>query len=176
MLADDQGPVTSEPVSPLSAGVELAPNYEALMAIIRARKAELGMTDAALESLSGLPQGYVGKLLGPQRQKHFGRFSFFLVINALGLALQMRMVLIEDAKALAENAPHWTKRKAPPAKPLSRSVVIADFHGFMRRLGRRGGKARTAALSPEQRQRIAQLGGRARWAKNKNSVAAPSPR
>jgi hypothetical protein len=65
----------------------VADDYEVLLAAIRRRKDELGFSFAELDERSGLPDGYVSKLLGPSRIKNLGPLSLGLMLEILGLRL-----------------------------------------------------------------------------------------
>jgi hypothetical protein len=47
-------------------------DYPGLVGALRRRVVELGTTITAVDQLSGLPDGYVGKLLAPRMPKHMG--------------------------------------------------------------------------------------------------------
>ena len=134
-------------------------DYDGMIAVVKSRMIELGITNDTLELITGLPDRYVAKLLS--KSKNLGPMSFGVIVQGLG----MKLAAIEDHAATQKMRSRWKHRKkaAPIAKPLSSMTIIPDFNSFMRRLGKRGGKARTANLSPTKRRRIARLGGLARW-------------
>src|ERR1035437_2143164 len=138
-------------------------NYDELLGVVKARMIEVGITNDTLELITGLPDRYVAKLLS--KSKNLGPMSFGVIVQGLG----MKLAAFEGPAATQKMRTRRKHRKkaAPIAKPLSSTTIIPDYNGFMRRLGRRGGKARTAKLSPTKRRRIARLGWLARWQREK---------
>jgi hypothetical protein len=60
---------------------------------------------------------------------------------------------------------------APRKRPGKNRVTAADVARVMRALGKRGGAARTEALSATRRRAIAKKAARARWARVKAAEA-----
>src|ERR1035437_4934735 len=50
-------------------------DYDEMIGALRARMAELGVTNETIGAIAGLAGGYVGKLLGPSRIKNLGPLS-----------------------------------------------------------------------------------------------------
>jgi hypothetical protein len=84
-------------------------NYEQLLQAIRNRRDTLLVTHHTLDALSGLPDGYVSKLLCDPPMKHLGAISFGSVLGVLGL----RLVVEVDDEALAKVRARLVKRKRP---------------------------------------------------------------
>lgn len=145
-------------------------DYDGMIAALRARMTEIGVTNETMDALTGLQSGYVGKLLGPSQIKRIGPVSMGLLMQGLAI----KFVMIEDETLLEEMRERWKMReKAKPlAKPLSSNGSISDFKGFLRRLGRKGGKARIKRMSRGERRRIAARGGKERWRKARRSKRA----
>ena len=92
-----------------------------LIAALRARKDELELSNAVVDELSGMTDGYFDKVAGPSRIKTLGLCGLMAIAGALGLAVQL--VPDPDAKV----AGRWERRqivcvRANPAsvKPPSR--------------------------------------------------------
>lgn len=78
-------------------------DYRGLVEACRARAAELSVSRSEIDRLSGLPDGYAGKLLGKddgkpgRKNKRMWPRSLELMLSALGL----KIILIEDEAATA---------------------------------------------------------------------------
>src|SRR5258708_14549485 len=105
--------------------------YRGLVEVCRQRADELAISRNEIDRLSGLPEGYSGKLLGNGNAKNPKRIwpvSLEAILQTLGL----KLILIEDeaatARTLARRAPvqqhqqrfgdaHWRNQKLlPPPK------------------------------------------------------------
>ena len=64
-----------------------ADDYGELVNALRKRKAALSLSGDEIEQRSGLPAGYIGKLLGPSRVKVLGPLSLGLMLKTLGLRI-----------------------------------------------------------------------------------------
>jgi hypothetical protein len=80
-------------------------DYRTLVETCRARAAELELSRAEIDRISGLPEGYSGKLLGnagtlpgpSKKKKKMWPTSLELMLGTLGL----KMLLVEDEAATA---------------------------------------------------------------------------
>lgn len=144
-------------------------SYDTLIEALRRRKAMLGMTHAALDDLTGLQSGYVGKLLGPAGIKTLGPMSFDVILEALAV----KLVLVEDVEAAKRMVSRWEKRERPPAKvgipsmAFVRRKFAPTIQGFLRRKRVKGGQNRWKGVSKEERSRIARKGARERWRRHR---------
>jgi hypothetical protein len=143
----------------------VARSYDELHQILRARKDELNVSCITLDEAAGFTPGHASKLLAPRPLKRLGPLTLGLMLQALGLQL----IVVEDAEALKRIRPKLVPRevKVPMLAyswghqlGTSRRVVSKRF---IRRLARKGGKARAQRLTPVQRSRIAKDAARARW-------------
>jgi hypothetical protein len=99
----------------------IAYQYEDLIELIRLRVAELGVTQAAVDRLTGLPDQYAGKLLSRPPRKRLGVLSLGCVLSALGLTicvcedpaqtLKIRPRLELRRRSLSSSQ-HWRKHSA----------------------------------------------------------------
>jgi len=138
-------------------------NYDELIEALRARVAELGITNATLEVITGLPDGYVAKVLGAGRTRNLGALSFGLIFQGLGL----RFAVFEDAAATEKMRPRWTQRKkAPPLVAMARIPPRATWL-FTPRSGRKAAKARAEKLSPDMRRAIGLNAIQVRWGRHR---------
>lgn len=88
-----------------------APTYDDLVQLIAQRAAELGLSHNAVDDLSGLPSGHIGKLAA--HTKNIGFSSLYLVLPVVGF----RLALIPDD----ELAKKYTSRVVPRNAKQSRT-------------------------------------------------------
>jgi hypothetical protein len=70
-------------------------SYEQMLAALRARVNELQINGERFDEYSGLPRGYLSKLIGARPIRRLGMASFGPVLAGLGL----RLLVIEDQGA-----------------------------------------------------------------------------
>jgi hypothetical protein len=134
-------------------------NYDGIIAVVRGRMRERGITNATLEHIAGLPDGYIAKLLGASRIKNLGPNSFDGIVQGLG----MKLIAVEDAKATEKMRPRWTQReKALPLLAMVRTPPRATWL-FTPRSGREAAKARAKKLSATERRAIGLNAINERW-------------
>lgn len=148
-----------------------AKTYDDLIEVYRARIAELGVTYATVDDLSGLQSGYVGKILGDGRVKALGPLSMGL----LNTTLAIKFVVVEDPVTLLQMAQKWELRIRPASMPSRAStramerfkpIVTQALNSERAALG---GRARALKLTPARRRAIAKRAARARWRRSKQS-------
>lgn len=81
-------------------------SYSDLVDVLRRRKQELDIAFATIETISGLQDGYVSKLMSPRPSKLFGELSLTLILETLCL----RIIVVEDDEALARLRPRLVPR------------------------------------------------------------------
>jgi hypothetical protein len=115
-------------------------DYAGLRLALRQRVEQLNVSRNCLDSVSGLPSGYVGKILSPYGKKRIGGMSLGLLVRAAGLkmtliddpdasdnvsalamdhllkAARLKMVLVEDQEALARVQSMYELRQAKQAR------------------------------------------------------------
>jgi hypothetical protein len=134
-------------------------DYDEMIGALRARMAELGVTNETIGAIAGLAGGYVGKLLAPSRIKNLGPLSLGLMLQSLGL----KLIVVEDAETSAKMRPQWAQRKkAAPLVAMARTPPRATWL-FSSRSGRRAAKARAEKLSASERHAIALNAITVRW-------------
>jgi hypothetical protein len=89
-------------------------SYDDLLATLRARRDELDIANEIIDEIAGLTRGHASKLLGHRPSKFFS-FISWSVFEALG----MRVIVVEDAQALAraQRRSAWRKRQQTQALP-----------------------------------------------------------
>ena len=84
-------------------------DYNGQWSAIRARVEALGITRLEFDHLTGLQEGYSGKLLGAAQRRRFGKESLGATLGGIGC----KLVLIEDPEATAKIMARAQKRKLP---------------------------------------------------------------
>jgi hypothetical protein len=87
--------------------------YGDLLAALRDRRDELGITIETLDAVTGLAQGHVGKLLAVPPFKRLGPLSLEYVLGGLAL----KLTLSEDAEQLERVRPMLQKREVKDWRP-----------------------------------------------------------
>ncbi len=83
--------------------------------------------------------------------------------SSIGDPAQNALRVVEEA--IGEPLKQETKKPIPfPSRPKKKNPAAVALGKLG---GKKGGKARAAKLSPEERKAIAQRAGKARWAKEK---------
>lgn len=146
-------------------------DYDGMIAAIRARMTEIGVTNETMDALTGLQSGYVGKLLAPTRIKNLGPQSFGLMLQSLGLKL---IVVVDDVTS-AKMQERWNKReKAAPIRAMA-SIPRATWL-FTSRSGRRAAKGRAEKLSQKHLSKLGRKAVRSRWREERRKRALRAER
>jgi hypothetical protein len=166
-MADDPGKksiaIDGVPIGQL---FETLADSDDVVAALRARMAYVGVSYGLVEELAGMSEGSLGKYLSPLQVKRMTITSLLRICEPLGL----RAMLYVDPKLVARMKPLWGMRdeRRVRAKRLP-SIGPAQMRRVLKpvaaELGRRGGIARQAMLSAEQRREIGRLGAARRWHK-----------
>lgn len=136
--------------------------YEALVAQMRSRRIELGLSQLAVDARAGLPDGYTAKceamLTNPNARnaRGIGRESLPLLLGALGLEL----------------AAHAKSSLASKSQNETIALLLTSTRKAMSDRGRKGGELRMAKIPPAKRRAIARKAARARWEKHRKEKAA----
>ena len=133
-------------------------DYDGLIAALRARMAELGVTNETIGAIAGLAGGYVGKLLAPSQIKNLGPLSLGLMLQSLGL----KLIVVEDTETTAKMRPRWTQREKALPLAMVRTPPRATWL-FTTRSGRKAANARAEKLSANERHTIALNAITVRW-------------
>jgi hypothetical protein len=96
-------PVIAQPVAPPSIEIHGRPlarieDYDGLWNAVRSRYDAMGITRMGADTLSNLPDGYTGKLLGAAQVRKIGLHSLERVLEGTGCFL----VLVEETEASAK--------------------------------------------------------------------------
>lgn len=156
-------------------------DYAELIAALRARAKELELSRQAIDAISGLADGYAGKLFAPVPIKGLGPISLGPILGALGLFI----VLFEDAELLARYAARRSQKTGGPGGRPAGQAMLANrrrkgwallplvtdpkFQKTMR-------CRQLATQGYEERKRIAKKAAKARWRKKRAPRRRPSVR
>jgi hypothetical protein len=166
-MADDPGKksiaIDGNVVGELFATLE---NSDDVVAALRARMAYVGVSYGVVEELADMPEGAIGKYLAPLQVKRLSITSLLRISRALGV----RAVLYVDAALSRKMQRQWIRRDlgkvhARRLPTLGQAQLKRILKPAAAELGRRGGRARQAMLSAEQRREIGRLGAQRRWHK-----------
>jgi hypothetical protein len=111
-------------------------SYDALIATIRLRLAEVGAPLENVSALAGLPDRYISKIINPARSKILGRISLDCILAVLGI----RLIPVVDDVAFA---------------PLQARLKPARFH----RWNLEPPSPHDAAIAREMKIRVDDIGG-----------------
>jgi len=146
----------------LSAVFATVNDHNALLAATRRRVDELELPHQIVEDLAGLQSGYLSKVLADPPPKRMGAFTSFLILQALGLDMQ----LVENPQAMERLRPRFEKRKLRrKIRPAGRIVELTP--DFYKRISRMGNEARRK-LPPEKLSEIGRTAVNARWRRHRD--------
>lgn len=115
-----------------------------LVACIKARRVELGLSQLALDDLAGLPSGYTGKLESDPARKNYRGVGYVALPLLLG-ALGIKMAVVKPANG------RGSKRCFEGRKPIAFSALKPyQKNSLMAERGRKGGLSRWKKLTPDQ--------------------------
>jgi hypothetical protein len=152
--------------------VAVCRDHSELMKAIRERIKQLNITLESLEEAAGLPSRYCPKILAPVPIRRVTPYTTFLLLQALGL----RVELVEDADAMEKYTNKLAKirNKQPMRRGGTHEPIRFELGpDFYRRISRLGNAARSAKLSPEQRMLIARRAADARWRRVRDQQSKP---
>jgi hypothetical protein len=145
-------------------------SYDELLAALRARAHELDVSRETLDAITGLQNGYSGKLLSAVPVKTLGRISMGPMLTAMGVAL----VVIEDLETLQRMEKRLKKRACAVVIENAGTGMPAQKHSRRRRylpfkgnpdLARAMRAKQIASTSERERKRQARVAAKARWRK-----------
>ena len=141
-------------------------DYDGLIAALRARIDEIGVSYDDLETLCGFTRGHLSKILGPVRVKNIGLQTLLILIG--GLALRFR--LEPDLEAAQAMAHRWERRDELRRRLGIRKRFSPEVRAkIMSEIGRMGGAVpKRFRMTDKQRSRIAKRNIRKRWEKRRN--------
>jgi hypothetical protein len=135
-----------------------ATDHDQLVAILRARKAALELSDTLVDEIAGLTTGHCQKILGAKPTKTLGRISLSALLGALGVKL---VVVVDPDSKIARR---WQRRAAGMVHPTLHTIGQARPI-ILSRAGRKAALARWGRSTPELRAVTVAALNRARAAK-----------
>lgn len=129
-------------------------DYASFVALLRARKAELGLSDLVLDDLAGLAGGHSQKVLGPAMVKTIGGLTFTALLDALGLS---GTLYADPAKAAHLAADRRREARVRATQPVGRAAIARARPAVMTELSRQANKVRWKGATPEQRRAVGQF-------------------
>jgi hypothetical protein len=135
----------------------------------RARKEQLGISNAAIEELLLMAAGTCDKYLGPTRSASLTWRVTEDVMTLFGVELVMRVNPELEAK-MCGRLERREERNVRQQRRLSRQLMEVATSQFYARLSKLGNEARKAKLPPEARSNIARAAARARWQRHRAAV------
>jgi hypothetical protein len=141
-------------------------NRDDLVELLRARKAQIGLSNAYVEHALHMGAGGCDKLLGPSRTKGLSLLVAFDLVELFG----GRLVFQVDPDTEARIGKRWERRDEAQVRRCSRvsmRLVEACRPTVLRELTSRAGKARLTKMTAAARKRIAKLAAKARWSRRK---------
>jgi hypothetical protein len=145
-------------------------DYNGLIEALKARQAEIGITNATLEALTGLQPGYVGTLFGSSRGRSLGGTSFGLLLGGLAL----KLIVVEDLDAARRMEKRWEQRIRPLVLNggQHKPVEIKFTRRHMRKIAKKAVAARMEKMTPAKRRRVARKAAKSRWKQHRAKLAA----
>lgn len=145
-------------------------SYLGLVAAVRARLLELGISYATLDELAGWTDSYATKLLGEEPIKYFGPMSFDAVLGSIGVDVAF---IHNEAKVqrLRAHRNFVPRKRAPNRVPIGGKqeyIVRRVTRENMRQISLLAAEARRLKISPARRKKIAQKAARARHKLGRN--------
>jgi hypothetical protein len=145
-------------------GIEIR-NYDDVLAVLLARKNELGLTHELVEEITGITRGHFDKIFGPTRQKRMGWLVFSLMLPALGVKLRAE---VDEPQAALMRA-RWEKRNEKQIRVRSPAFDKVLFELAKLEVFKEMAQRRALVLTASRRSAIARRAIRARWKKHRRS-------
>jgi hypothetical protein len=136
-----------------------------LVEAFRARKEQLGLSNAEVEAQLLLAGGVYDKYLGPSRTKQLLPQLVDDLMTLFGVELVLRVPELE-AK-MSARLERRDERAVRPHRRLSKKLLELARAQLMRELSSRGNEARNAKLPREARSSIARAAATSRWRRHR---------
>jgi hypothetical protein len=140
-------------------------DYADLVAVLRRRVDELGISREVLDDLAGLQYGYSSKTLGTRSMRVLGKYSLGLMLKALGLQLVVQVNESQMAKIRNRLVQRDQAQVRIDTRPSSITPDYSMKIRFFQSLGIAGAKTKNAKTPPEVRRQHALKAIQTRWRK-----------
>lgn len=146
-------------------------DYDELVAALRSRMDEIGISYEDLEDLCGLTRGHISKVFGPIRAKNIGMDVLLLLMG--GLALRAR--LEPDLEAAHAMEHRWERRAEFCRRVGIRKRFSPEMRAkIMSEIGRIGGSMpKRFRIPPDRRKQINKRNAKRGW-ETRRSRPSPS--
>jgi hypothetical protein len=151
-----------------------ARNGEDMLAVFRATKEKIGLSNRHCDELANFTEGQTDKILGPTGSKNFGPLTF----TALNWMLGIKWVAVIDLEQVKVMEQYWEDRQRdasnvrPEPNRVSKKLLERAKPHVLKACGAAGGKARAAKLSARQLSEIGRKGARMRLRKKRERERA----
>jgi hypothetical protein len=163
--------MTMGPASMDQSAEHVIRNSDDMVEAFRARKEQLGLSNAAIEELLLMAAGTCDKYLGPTRSASLTWRVTEDVMTLFGVELVMRVNPDLEAKML-ERLERRDERAVRPQSRLSKKLTKVATAQFYQHLSKLGNEARKAKLPPEARSNIARAAALSRWQRHRAAAKA----
>jgi hypothetical protein len=141
---------------------------------LRERMASIGVSYGTVEHLANWGENSLAKYVSAARSRKFTIDSLLRVAKVLGL----RLALVVDEQLVAQMQPLYEKRDGSKMHSrrlpsLGKTQIRRMMKPIAAELGRKGGHARMAGLTPEQRRELGRRGSQARWQRTASMTVTP---
>jgi hypothetical protein len=133
-----------------------------LIELLRARKADLGLSNAFIEEQMQMAAGGADKVLGPSGTKGMSVHVVFDLVDLMG----GRLVFQVDADTEARMRDRWERRAESQVRApvrISKAIMERAKPLLFAALGKAGGINRAKCLTAKQRREIARTAALSRW-------------
>jgi hypothetical protein len=139
---------------------------EEMLALLRARISQLGISHGTLDAIAGLQDGYASKILADPPIRRPGPMTLALVLAALGYKMELQHD--EEALAAVQRRLEHRNRKGRHKRAAARTTIIPYFSDPVN--AHLAGVKRWSSTTPQQRSRIAKRAAKKRWNKPRISL------
>jgi hypothetical protein len=140
-------------------------DYDGLRRALNAAREKRNISLSKLNEITGAPDGYFEKLLGPRSVRRIGLQSLGWALGGLGI----KCILVEDPEALERVEGRFVDRdEAHLASVLNGVVHIQVNRSHYRKIGVLGGANSRKNLGKRKRRKLAKAAAMVRWGKVKS--------
>ena len=135
-------------------------DYNGLVELLRARKAELQVSNAVLDDLCFFTSGHVDKLIGATPTKSLGAATLGILMDRLGVS---GVLFVDPAKADRVATERRFQVFVRESTRIGKEALRRARAVVRREDAQKAGKARWAGVSPAKRREIAREWAKRRW-------------
>ena len=143
-----------------------------LVEILRARKAELGLSNSYVEHQLQMGDGNADKFIGPMPTKGMSLSVVLDMVELLGGRLVFEVCPETEARMRKRWEGRDEKRVHPPKRRLSKKLMELAKPLLFAELGRVGGRRRVECQTASQRSESARTAAHSRWRLHRAAMKA----